>query len=331
MSGTRIGVIGAGAWGTALAILANRTGSKVRLWTRNSNVTDSITQLRINESYLPGIIVDPAIMITEKIAEACKADMLLLAIPAQNLRAVCIAIADHIDTHIPLVICCKGIEKGSLALMTEVVRTVMPANPVAVLSGPNFADEAARALPTATAIACEDAALGESIIYALGGKYFRPYLNDDLIGTQIGGAVKNVIAIACGISMGKNLGENTRAAIITRSIAEISRLSVAKGGKQTTLMGLSGMGDLILTCNSIKSRNFSFGIALGRGKSAEEIMGQRKGVVEGVATAESVTELASKIGVLMPICNAICGVVTGKLNVDVAIEELLDRPFGQEL
>ena len=326
----RVGVVGAGAWGTALAILANRTGSKVKLWTRNSNVLESVEDSRINESYLPGIMIDPAIKITSSLEEVCDADMLIVAIPSQNMRAVCISMADRVDTDMPFILATKGIERGSLALMSEVVQSVMPLNPVAVLSGPNFADEAARGQPTATTVACEDPELGERILYAIGGKHFRPYMSDDLIGTQLGGAVKNVIAIACGIAMGRDLGENTRAAIMTRSIAEISRLTEAKGGKQSTLMGLSGMGDLILTCSSIKSRNMSLGIAVGRGRSLEDILGQRKGVVEGVATSESVVLLAAKLGVTMPICSAIHAVLNEKITVEQVIGNLLERPFSYE-
>ena len=215
--------------------------------------------------------------------------------------------------------------------MSEVVGTILPNNPIAVLSGPNFADEAARGLPTATTIACADASLGERLLYAIGGKLFRPYYSDDIIGTQVGGAVKNVIAIACGIAVGHGLGENARAAIITRGMAEMTRLCIAKGGKPETLSGLSGIGDLLLTCSSEKSRNMSLGIAIGKlGRVAEDIPTGRRGVTEGVATAESVTELAQKLGISMPICAAVQHILYDKAPIREAISELLERPFTVE-
>lgn len=327
-----VGVIGSGAWGTALAVLANRAASKVKLWTRNNNALQAMRDTRYNSVYLPGIFIDPAIEITDDLAHACKCDVLILSIPSQSLRSTCIAISDLLAPNVPILIATKGIERGSLQLMSELVSSILTENPIAVLSGPNFADEAAKGLPTATTIACADPVLGERLLYVLGGKLFRPYLSDDVIGTQIGGAVKNVIAIACGIAMGCELGENARAALITRGLAEMSRLCQAKGGKAQTLMGLSGIGDLVLTCNSPKSRNMSLGLELGRGTSVTEVLNKpRYGVTEGVSTAESVSHLAQNLGVLIPICDAVNGILHGKLSVRETIHKMLDRPFSLEM
>lgn len=327
-----VGVIGSGAWGTALAVLANRASSRVKLWTRNANVLESMRDRRYNEVYLPGVFIDPGVEITNDLSEACNVDVLILCVPSQSLRSTCIAISDLLAPDVPVLIATKGIERGSLLFMSELVSGILTENPVSVLSGPNFADEAAKGLPTATTIACADPALGERLMYVMGGKFFRPYLTDDLIGTQIGGSVKNVIAIACGITLGCELGENARAALITRGLAEMARLCAAAGGKYQTLMGLSGIGDLMLTCNSTKSRNMSLGLELGRGIPVEEVLSKpRYGVTEGVFTAESVTHLAQNLGVAMPICNAVNGILCGKLNVKETIQHMLDRPFAAEL
>ena len=327
----KVGVLGAGSWGTALAVLANRAGSNVTLWTRNLNVLESVQEDRYNDIYLPEIFIDPAIEITDDLAKACQVDVLILSIPAQGLRSVCIAISDQLASDIPLVIATKGIERGSLLLMSELVSSFLVHNPISVLSGPNFADEAAKGLPTATTIACADAMLAEQLVYTLGGKKFRPYACDDIIGTQIGGAVKNVIAIACGIAQGSGLGENAKAALITRGLAEMARLCKAAGGKYQTLMGLSGIGDLMLTCSSPKSRNMALGMELGKEIPVEEVLNRgRTGVTEGVATAESVVHLAQNLGVNMPICHAVNQVLKEKMAVKEAIQNMLDRPFSIE-
>jgi len=327
----RVGVLGGGAWGTALSILANRAGSTVIFNTRNTNVIQSIVERRTNDIYLPSVFVDPNIVVTEKMSDICAGDFVILAVPSHTLRSVCIGLSDNLPKDIPVVLAGKGIERGSLMLMSEVAKSILPHNPIAIISGPNFADEAARGLPTATTIACTDKSLWDMFAYAIGGRYFRPYMSEDIIGTQIGGTVKNVIAIACGIAIGRNMGENARAAIITRGFAEIARLAVAKGGKYETLMGLSGLGDLVLTCASPKSRNMSFGIALGQGKSKEEIlMGRGRSATEGVTAAESVIKLARKLGIQMPICDAINRILYENVAVDRLIEELLERPFTSE-
>ena len=320
-----VGVIGAGAWGTALAILANRAGSKATLWTRNAQVIESIRSRRENAQYLSDQFIDPAIEITEATGFLADCDMLVMTIPAQSLRTVSISLSDSVPANVPVVLATKGIERGSLMLMSEVLQSILPYNPVAVLSGPNFAREAAAGLPTATTLAMHQTHLADKIAFALGGKYFRLYLNDDPIGTQIGGAVKNVLAIACGIVEGRGLGENARAALITRGMVEISRLARAKGGKEETLMGLSGIGDMMLTCMSAKSRNYSLGVSIGRGT-----MRASGGLTEGVATAESVSQLARKLGVAMPIAFAVNDILSGHIQVSTAIERLLERPLVSE-
>jgi len=332
ISPTHIGVISAGAWGTALAVLANRAGSRVTLYSSNPQVRASIKGKRTNDTYLPGIFLDPNIAVTDQLSQACACDMIILAIPSQHMRSTCIAISDQLAANVPLVIATKGIERGSLAMMSEVVSAILPQNPLAVLSGPNFAAEAARGLPTATTIACQDERLAGQILYGIGGKYFRPYHTDDIIGTQVGGAVKNVIAIACGIAMGRGFGENARSAIITRGIAEMTRLCLFKGGRQETLMGLSGIGDLMLTCCSETSRNTSLGLELGQRKQpAKAILEARqKRLAEGVTTADSVTELARKIGISMPICTAVRDILYEEKEIDEAIQHLLERPFVTE-
>ncbi len=328
---TKVSIVGAGAWGTALAILANRASSDVTLWTRNDTVLHSIRDKRVNEAYLKHCFIDPAIRVTDELAELSACDLLILSTPSQSVRTACIALSDIIDPKLPILISSKGIERGSLALMSEVVSSILPANPVAVISGPNFAGEAARGLPTATTLACADSVLAEQISYAIGGRNFRPYLSDDLIGTQVGGATKNVIALACGIAAGRELGENARAALITRGLAEMMRLARVRGGREETLMGLCGMGDLVLTCTSTQSRNFALGVELGRGKPVREaVPGHLYGLTEGVVTADSVYEISMKQGISMPICNAVYHILKGPLTVQEGIDDLLGRPFAAE-
>jgi glycerol-3-phosphate dehydrogenase (NAD(P)+) len=327
----RVGVLGGGSWGTALSVIANRAGSHSTLATRNTNVIQSINERRTNEVYLPGVFIDPAIVVTDKLPDACRSDVIIVAVPSHVLRSVCIVMSDLLSTDVPVIIASKGVERGSLMLMSEVASAILPHNPIGVISGPNFADEAARGQPCATTIACSNKALWDMITYAIGGKLFRPYMTTDIIGTQIGGAVKNVIAIACGIAIGKNLGENARAALVTRGFAEMARLAQAKGGRYETLMGLSGLGDLILTAGSPKSRNMSFGMSIGQGKLKDDLMAMRgRTATEGVIAAESINKLARKLDVSMPICEGVYRILYENAPVDQVIEELLERPFASE-
>lgn len=326
-----IGVIGAGAWGTALAVACNRAGCNVTLWTRNEMVAQSIERRHVNAIYLPEVFVDPAIRVTTDLSEAAANEMLLLVVPAQYVRANVIALSNQVDFSVPLVLCSKGIERGSLALMSEVVGDVLPDNPVAVLSGPNFASELGRGLPTATTVACTNTQLGEQIAFAIGSSTFRPYFNNDVIGTQVAGAVKNVIAIACGICKAQELGENALAALITRGVEEVRRLAIAKGGKEETLLGLSGIGDMILTCTSLQSRNTKIGYALGKGETLEDLMSHQHSVAEGVFSTEAVLELANILNVSMPIVEAIHRLLSGEFSVKEAIHSLMERPIVAEI
>lgn len=331
---TRIGVVGAGAWGTALAMLANRAGSVATLWTRNAQVMEAIRQQRENVQYLPDIFIDSAIGVTDDLQQFSQCDILIISIPAQSLRTVAISLSDIVRANVPLVLATKGIERGSLMLMSEVVQSILPHNPIAILSGPNFAREAAQGLPTAATLATLHPAAAEKIAFSLGGKFFRLYTSTDPVGTQIGGALKNVLAIAAGIVEGRGLGENARAALITRGIAEIARLARAKGGAEETLMGLSGIGDILLSCSSAKSRNYALGMRLGQSNQADiaALLHQRSGgLTEGVATAESVGQLARKLGVTMPIAFGVGDILSGSADIDSTVMRLLERPLVAEV
>jgi glycerol-3-phosphate dehydrogenase (NAD(P)+) len=303
------------------------------LWTRNEYVLSSIKDKRKNDAYLPDIFIDPRIQVTDNLRDACSSDIVILAIPSQHVRATCIMISDHLESAIPLVIATKGIERGSLTLMSEVVQSILPKNPVAVLTGPNFASEIAKGQPAAATVACENEQVANQIIFGLGGKFFRTYYTDDIIGAQIGGAVKNVIAIACGIAMGRDFGQNARAAIITRGLMEMTRLCVAKGGRAETLMGLSGMGDLVLTCTSATSRNMSLGLALAdESRTVKAVLDAwQKKLAEGVNSADSVTELSKKIGISMPICKAVRDILHEEIDINYAIQSLMERQFVPEV
>ncbi|VBB69543.1 Glycerol-3-phosphate dehydrogenase [NAD(P)+] [invertebrate metagenome] len=329
----QIGVVGAGAWGTALALTTYRAGKHVMLWV-HSPTTEAMLVANHESPYLPGVrlpldkrtlypTTDPA-----AVARTC--DAILLAVPAQYLRAVCTQFAPHWRSGIPVIICAKGIERYTNALMHEIIGETLPAATIAVLSGPSFAAEVARGLPTALTLACQDLGLGRALIRTLGTSALRLYLSHDVLGAEIGGAVKNVLAIGCGIVEGRALGENARAALTTRGLAEIVRLAVAVGAQAETLMGLSGLGDLILTANSIQSRNFSLGVALGQGASLTEILVSRRSVTEGVYSAAAVVERAKILAVEMPICWAVRSVLNQDEPIDRVIHSLLTRPFRTE-
>jgi glycerol-3-phosphate dehydrogenase (NAD(P)+) len=326
----RVGIVGAGAWGTALSLVVRRAGQKAILWAYEPELVEAINRSHENQIYLPGAALDPSVRATGSLAEVAKADALLLVTPAQPLRAIATRLAPHVADGTPIVICAKGIEQHTGALLSEVAAECLPGMPIAVLSGPSFASEVARELPTAMTLACRDKALGERLVAAIGSARFRPYLSDDVAGAEIGGAVKNVIAIACGVVAGCRLGDNARAALITRGLAEMARLGIAKGAHAETFMGLSGLGDLTLTCNGAQSRNFSLGVALGEGRKLGEILGERRSVAEGVTTAASVVELAKKLGVEMPISTAVHAILHQGASIDDTVAKLLARPFRGE-
>lgn len=326
----RIGIIGGGAWGTALATVMRRAGRETVIWVREPEVVQAINRRHENPIFLPGTTLDPGIHAVSDITLAVRVDAILLVVPSQFARATVSAFAAALAPTIPVVICAKGIERGSGRLMTEVVAEVLPETPLAVLSGPTFAAEVARGQPTAVTLACGDESLGHVLAAAFGTRRFRPYVSDDPIGAEIGGAVKNVLAIACGIVAGREFGDSARAALITRGLAEMARLGAAKGAKPETMMGLSGLGDLALTCNGPQSRNMSLGIALGRGKALSDILAARRSVAEGVVSSISVTDLAASLGVEMPISAAVRAILHAGADIDTVIEGLLSRPFRDE-
>lgn len=326
-----IGIIGGGAWGSALAIALHRpAGRSIVLWAREAEVVRNINEQRENRIFLPGVKLPAGITATGDIAAAARAEAILLVVPAQHLRAIACALAPHVSAGTPVVICAKGIEQQTSALMSDIVAECLPQAAPAVLSGPTFASEIARGLPAAVTLAIANPAVGRTLVAGFGSARFRPYLSDDVIGAQIGGAVKNVLAIASGIVSGRGLGENARAAVITRGLHEMVRLGEALGGKMETLMGLSGAGDLMLTCMSAKSRNFSVGYALGEGKTLSAAVGGKPSVAEGIFSASAVTALAARMGIEMPISAAVDAVVNRGAAIDRMIEELLSRPFTSE-
>ncbi len=328
---TRVGVLGGGAWGTALATVATRAGAEVLLWAREPEVVESINSAHTNEPFLPGAPLDESIRATADCGDlATGTDAILLVVPAQYLRSVLEELASNGESGAPLVICSKGVENGTAALMSELVEETIPGATIAALSGPTFAAEVARGLPTAVTLACGDASVGRKLVGMLGSAMFRPYLSADVLGTQLGGAVKNVLAVACGVVEGMELGENARAAIVTRGLAETVRLGAAMGAQTETLMGLSGLGDLTLTCNGRQSRNMSLGIELGRGRTMAEVLSERTSVAEGVATAASVMQLAERHHVEMPICEAVDGVIHKGVPLAEAMQSLLTRAFTTE-
>jgi glycerol-3-phosphate dehydrogenase (NAD(P)+) len=326
----RVGIIGGGAWGTALAQVGARAGLSVRIWALEAEAVAAINETNENSLWLPGVPLEPEIVATTNLSDLGDSDLILAVPPAQHMRGTLAKFAPEAKPGLPVVLCSKGFEQGSLKMMTEVLAETLPQARPAVLSGPSFAAEVARGLPTAVTLACPDEALGRELAEAIATPTFRPYLADDVIGAEVGGAAKNVLALACGIVEGKGLGRSAHAALITRGFAEMTRLGVALGAKAETLAGLCGLGDLVLTCSSPMSRNMSTGIALGEGKPLAEILASRSAVVEGVASAPPVRELARKLGVDAPICQAVAAIVAGEVSVDQAIEGLLSRPLRPE-
>jgi glycerol-3-phosphate dehydrogenase (NAD(P)+) len=332
----RLAIIGGGAWGTALAQIAARAGARVMLWARDPAVVDAVNRNHANPFYLPGIALDPAIVATTDPRTALAgpdgavADGALIVVPAQFLRAVVSRLVPLMPPRLRLLLCAKGIETDSLKTMSEIAADLTPASPLAVLSGPSFAAEVAGGLPTAVTIASCDPDVAGAWVRALGTLHFRPYSSDDPVGVEIGGAVKNVLAIACGIVEGRGLGDNARAALITRGLAEMARLGVAKGARAETFRGLSGLGDAILTCTTPQSRNYALGLALGGGATLADALAGRRSVVEGVASARAISALAERLAVEMPIVSAVDAVLHCGMAIDIMIESLLRRPYRSE-
>jgi glycerol-3-phosphate dehydrogenase (NAD(P)+) len=320
----KVAVIGAGAWGTALAALAARAGRDVVLCARSSSVAAQISATRINPK-LSGMTLQANIDVTDDVARAAQADIILIATPAQSLRAAVAALAPHLAKATPVIACAKGIERGTHKFMTEVIAQTAPDARPAILSGPSFAEDVARGLPTAVTLAAKEVELASALAQALGSPSFRPYHTSDVRGVEIGGAAKNVLAIAAGIVAGKKLGASAQAALTTRGFSELVRLGRACGARSETMAGLSGLGDLILTCSSLQSRNFALGIALGRGDARP-----RDKLAEGEFTAPVLIELATAQDVDMPVSNAVAAILNGATTIDDAIESLLTRPFKAE-
>ncbi len=319
----KAGVLGAGAWGTAIAITLTRAGCEVMLWAREPEVVESINSKNENTLFLEGTKLPKALKATGKLEDLKDVEAIFTVTPSQFMAATCEQLkAIGLGKNIPLVLCSKGVDQQSLKLMSEVTEEILP-NPVAVLSGPTFADEVADGLPASVTLACKDEKLAEKLAKMLRHRMFKIYTTNDMIGAQISGSVKNVLAIACGIAAGRNLGQNAQAALITGGLAEIRRLCIAKGGRSETIMGLCGLGDVILTCGSPKSRNMSLGMALGQGQTLKEYMAGRKTVAEGVYSADSVTRLAKKMGVSMPICEAVQRILHESVPIETIAEELI--------
>jgi glycerol-3-phosphate dehydrogenase (NAD(P)+) len=321
-----IAVIGAGAWGSALALTCARAGRAVTLWEHHAANAENLKKNR-ESLFLPGVRIDDNIEIAPDLAGAARAQALLLVVPAQAVRGTATALSALLASGTPVVVCAKGIERGTKKFMTEVIAECAPKAEPAILSGPSFASDVARGLPTAVTLAARDGKLSTDLAQAIGSASFRPYHSTDVRGVEIGGAAKNVLAIAAGIVAGRGLGASAAAALTTRGFAELARFGKAYGAKAETMMGLSGLGDLLLTCSSPQSRNFSFGVSLGRGRKPGEIHG---GLAEGVFTAPVLLEMARDRGVEMPISAAVDALLAEKLSVSEAIESLLTRPLRAE-
>jgi glycerol-3-phosphate dehydrogenase (NAD(P)+) len=322
----KIGVIGGGAWGTALAQVAAQGGEPVTLWAREPEVVAAINAAHENTLFLAGVTLSPAVRATAALDDLASCDALLVVAPAQHVRAV---LAETPVGTKPLVLCAKCIEAGTRLLISEVAAQAQPAAPIAVICGPTFAHEVAAGLPTAVTLACADEAIGAALADRLALPAFRPYFSTDVIGAEIGGAVKNVLAIACGVVEGAGLGQNARAALIARGFAEMTRFGLARGARVETLAGLSGLGDLVLTCSSTSSRNFSLGVGLGQGRAASELLADRRTVAEGAFTAPVLREAAQAADIDMPVTEAVCALLGGA-NVRDVVGALLARPLSRE-
>ncbi len=327
---SNISVIGAGSWGSALAQTIASRGESVTLWTRCPELAAQINAAHVNKKYLTGLSLNHNIIATSELETALNSDILLMVTPAQAMRQILSDMQPFIRPKHRLVLCSKGIELDTGMLMSDVVGDILPQTPVAILSGPNFAHEIAVGKPAATTLACTDEQIALTLQKAIASANFRPYISNDIIGAQIAGALKNIIAIACGIAHGLDMGESARASLVTRGLAEISRLGVAMGASQKTFLGLCGVGDMMLTCSSEKSRNFSLGYALGQGNTLEQIMSNRQNVTEGIHTAKAAIKLANKYNVEIPIASAVNKCLNEGLPIKQALKEMLTRPLGCE-
>jgi len=327
----RVGIIGGGAFGTAMACVLRRKGHELMLWAREPEVVEAISRERSNTVFLRGVRLPEGIVATTDLGAVTQGAMfLLLAPPAQHMRAVPTQLRPHLAKGIPVITCSKGLERGTSALMSQVLGETLPGAPVAVLSGPSFAAEIAIDLPTGVTLACEDPVLGERLEREIGNPRFRVYLSDDMIGAQISGVMKNVMSIATGIVTGKQLGNSMRAMLVARGLAETVDLGLALGARLETFLGLSGIGDIDLSCNSPQSRNMSLGMALGQGRKLADVLGERITVQEGVHSASAVATLAARLGVDMPIAAMVDRMLNHGADCDDEIAGLLALPFGVE-
>ena len=322
-----VGVIGGGAWGTALATVMAQIHNDVLIWAREDEVVKGINSTHENQAFLPKLKLSPTIRATGELSEMAGCGALLIVTPAQHVRATLEALPDN---HLPLLLCAKGIEADTQMLVSDIAAEVRPDNPLAVLSGPTFAHEVAAGKPTAITLATANQAFGASLMRLIAAPHFRPYWTDDVVGAEIGGAVKNVLAIGCGVVDGAGLGLNARAALIARGFAEMQRYGLARGARAETLAGLSGLGDLVLTCSSENSRNFSLGRGLGQGRAAADLLADRRSVAEGAFTAPVLLQSAQTLGVDMPIVSAVCALLEGKATVAEVVQALLARPLKAE-
>jgi len=325
-----ISIIGGGAWGTALAQTLSYNETAVTLWAREPEIVDDINARHVNRVFLPGVDLNASIRATGDLAKVAAADAILAVAPAQHLRSVLADLARHLPDGVPIVICAKGIEQETGKFMGDVLEDVVPQAVRAVLSGPSFAADVARGLPSALTLACRNEAVGRALAASLSSRQMRLYWSSDVLGAELGGSVKNVLAIAAGIVEGRGLGTSAHAAIVTRGFAELRRFGEVMGARPETLLGLSGLGDLILTCGSAQSRNMSLGRGLGEGRTLAEILGSRSAVTEGVYTAAALVRLARKKNVEMPIAEAVHEIIEGRLGVDEAISGLMQRPLKAE-
>ena len=323
-------IAGAGAWGTALALVAARAGRNVTLWSKNPNIVKDINSGRTNPNYLPDLILDAPIQATVDMDAISDTDAILLVTPAQTTRQICKLISSHLKNEIPIIICAKGLDQPSGRFLSEIMLEELPKGIPSVLSGPSFASDVARGLPTAVTLASPDLETSIALTTALASNSFRPYASDDIIGAQVGGSLKNVLAIACGIVKGHGLGASAHAAIVARGFAELYRIGEKIGANAETLTGLSGLGDLVLTCSSEQSRNFSFGYGIGRGVEVNELMDSGQKLVEGYHTARVVLKLARKNDVELPICKSVSSILNDGMSVEQAMASLLSRPLRME-